>query len=126
MEEFLCRTKIISGAGAVAFLSDLRPKRLFLVTDPFFQKNGTAKRIANLSKAAEVAYFDKIQPDPTVELAAIITPAENPSIRFSTFTRGDVKKTTVAAPSAVTNQVPSVATKAIKTKESISHLLSPV
>ena len=70
LEEFLCRTKIISGAGAVAFLSDLRPKRLFLVTDPFFQKNGTAKRIANLSKAAEVAYFDKIQPDPTVELAA--------------------------------------------------------
>lgn len=70
MEEFLCRTKIISGAGSVAFLSDLRPKRLFLVTDPFFQKNGTAKRIAQLSKAAEVAYFDKIQPDPTVELAA--------------------------------------------------------
>ena len=60
------------------------------------------------------------------KLAAIITPAENPSIRFRAFSRGDVKKTTVAAPRAVTSQVPSVATKAIQTKEFISHLLSPV
>ncbi len=70
MEEFKCATKIISGPGAVAALADLNPRRLFVVTDPFFQKNGTAERIAQLSGAEEVAYFDKIQPDPTVELAA--------------------------------------------------------
>ncbi len=70
MEEFKSRTKIISGAGAVAFLGNLNPKRLFLVTDPYFQKNGTAKRIAELTKAEAVACFDKIQPDPAVELAA--------------------------------------------------------
>ena len=60
------------------------------------------------------------------KLAAIMTPAEKPSMRFRTFGRGDVKKTTVAAPRAVTNHVPSVAISAIRTKEFISHLLSPV
>ena len=60
------------------------------------------------------------------KLAAIITPAEKPSMRFSTLTRGDVKKTTVAAPRAVTSQVPSVAINAITIKESIAHLLSSV
>ena len=60
------------------------------------------------------------------KLAAIITPAEKPSIRFRVLTLGDVKKTTVAAPSAVTSQVPSVAISAITTKESIVHLLPPV
>ena len=48
-------------------------------------------------------------------LAAIITPEENPNIRFSALALGDLKKTTVAAPSAVTNQVPSVATSANQT-----------
>ncbi len=70
LEEFFCKTKIISGAGALAALADLKPRRLFLVADPYFQKNGTAQRIAQLSGAEKVACFDKIQPDPTVELAA--------------------------------------------------------
>lgn len=70
MEDFSCKTRIVSGPGAVAALGDLGAKRLFLVTDPFFMKNGMAKKVASLTKAAEVAYFDKVQPDPTVELAA--------------------------------------------------------
>ena len=45
----------------------------------------------------------------------IITPEENPNIRFSALALGDLKKTTVAAPSAVTNQVPSVAISANQT-----------
>ena len=45
-------------------------RRLFLVTDPFFVKNGTAKRIVELTNCQESEVFDKIQPDPTVELAA--------------------------------------------------------
>ena len=51
MKEFQCRTKIISGTGAVAALKDMKAKRLFLVTDPFFVKNGTAARIAQNSGA---------------------------------------------------------------------------
>ncbi len=70
MEQFSCKTKIISGPGAVSALGGLGAKRLFLVTDPYFMKNGTAERIAALSGCAQVDYFDKIHPDPTVELAA--------------------------------------------------------
>ena len=70
MEKFSCKTTIISGAGAVEALKELNCRRLFLVTDPFFMQNGTAERIAKLTGAAEVEIFDKVQPDPTVELAA--------------------------------------------------------
>ena len=70
MEEFVCKTKIISGAGALSALGGMGCKRLFVVADPYFQKNGTAQRLAEISKAEAVTYFDKIQPDPTVELAA--------------------------------------------------------
>ena len=70
MENFFCKTKIISGPGAVAALKDMNIQRLLLVTDPFFLKNGTAQRIADLTCAREKQIFDKIQPDPSVELAA--------------------------------------------------------
>lgn len=70
MEKFSCKTTIVSGSGVISELSVFGAKRLFLVTDPFFQKNGTAKRVAEASGAAEVCIFDGVQPDPTVELAA--------------------------------------------------------
>ena len=70
MEKFSCRTTIISGAGTVCALRDLNRQRLFLVTDPFFMKNGTAKRVADASGCEQVEIFDGVQPDPTVELAA--------------------------------------------------------
>ena len=70
MEKFSCKTKILSGAGAVSALSEMEGKRLFLVTDPFFAKNGTAQKVAAAAKCGQVEIFDKVQPDPTVELAA--------------------------------------------------------
>ena len=70
MEHFSCKTEIVAGAGAVARLADLRAKRLFLVTDPFFQKNGTAQTVARAAKAEKTEIFDQVAPDPTVELAA--------------------------------------------------------
>ena len=70
MKEFSCDTKLIVGTGSVAALKDLGTKRLFLVTDPFFAKNGTAQRIAGLAGAEDVAIFDGVQPDPSVALAA--------------------------------------------------------
>ena len=70
MEEFSLKTKIYAGAGAVAALEAFGAKRLLLVTDPYFMKNGTAQRIAALSKAEKIEYFDRVQPDPTVALAA--------------------------------------------------------
>ena len=46
------------------------------------------------------------------KLAAIITPAAKPSIKLRILGFGDLNSTTVAAPSAVTSHVPSVANNA--------------
>ncbi|MDO5399386.1 MAG: iron-containing alcohol dehydrogenase [Eubacteriales bacterium] len=70
MEEFSCKTKIISGPGAVAALGKLGARRAFVVTDTFFMKNGTARRVAELTGCGEVEFFDRVVPDPSVELAA--------------------------------------------------------
>ena len=70
MEEFSCKTKIVSGAGAVSVLKELGAKRLFLVTDPYFMKNGQAQHVADCTGCTDVEYFDKVVPDPSVELAA--------------------------------------------------------
>ena len=70
MKEFDCSTKIVSGTGAVAALKDFGARRLFLVTDPFFAKHGTAARVAEASGAEIVEIFDRVEPDPSVALAA--------------------------------------------------------
>lgn len=70
MEVFSCKTKIISGPGAVSCLTEMGIKKLFMVADPYFAENGEAKRIAALSGAGEIGYFTRIQPDPSAELAA--------------------------------------------------------
>ena len=70
MEEFQCGTKIVSGAGAIGVLKEYGARRLFLVTDPFFLKNGQAQQVARASGAGETEYFAEVRPDPTVELAA--------------------------------------------------------
>lgn len=70
MEAFTCKTNIISGAGAVAALADLHIQRLFLVCDPFFEKNGTAHKVISAAKCDESYLFSQVEPDPTVTLAA--------------------------------------------------------
>ena len=70
MEEFSCKTKIISGAGSVKWLKTLGARRLLVVSDPYFAENGTARKIADLSGAEKTEIFSKIKPDPTVELVA--------------------------------------------------------
>ena len=70
MERFYCGVNILAGKGAVSALGSMGIRRLLLVTDPYFSKNGTAARIAALTGAQAVEIFDGIQPDPTVALAA--------------------------------------------------------
>ncbi len=66
MHTFQLSTKIITG-DAAQVLKSMHIQRLLLVTDPFFAKNGTARRIA---QAEAVEIFDQVAPDPTVTLAA--------------------------------------------------------
>ena len=70
MESFACKTKIISGMGAVSALKELGARRLFVVTDPYFYQNGKARQVAESSGAEQIAYFHEVTPDPTVSLAA--------------------------------------------------------
>ena len=70
MEEFSCKTRVVSGSGTIQMLGKLEKKKLFLVSDPFFVKNGVAEQIAEKSGCREVEIFDQVQPDPTVDLAA--------------------------------------------------------
>ena len=70
MEQFYCKTKIISGPGAIRALGEMGIQRLLLVTDPFFMKNGTAQQVASAAKAQHAEIFHNITPDPSVELAA--------------------------------------------------------
>ena len=70
MEEFQLNTRIVSGPGALTILKEYGAKRLFLVTDPYFSKNGMAQRVKEASGAAEWELFDGVRPDPGVELAA--------------------------------------------------------
>ena len=70
MKTFSCETRIVSGPGAVAALKEFGAKRVFLVTDPFFAKNGTARRVAEAAGGETVEIFDGVVPDPSVALAA--------------------------------------------------------
>ncbi len=70
MEQFACKTTIVSGMGAVRALAQLNAKRLMLVSDPFFYENGTAARVADAAAAPVWEVFHEISPDPSVELAA--------------------------------------------------------
>ena len=55
MQEFYCKTKIISGEGSLNWLKGREYKSLLLVTDPFFMENGWAERIAGMVKAETMA-----------------------------------------------------------------------
>ena len=70
MEQFFSRTKIMAGPGAVQQLRSMGIRKLLMVTDPFFMKNGVAQKLAGSTGAEKIVYFDQVTPDPSVELAA--------------------------------------------------------
>ena len=70
MQVFSCKTKIISGSGAIAALKDLNCKRLLLVADPYFEKTDLPERIRAAAGAEAMESFFEVKPDPTAELAA--------------------------------------------------------
>ena len=73
LEEYFCKTKILSGAGAISALGQMKSKRVLIVSDPFFAKNGTAALVAAQSAGAETYIFSDVMPDPPVEQVALGT-----------------------------------------------------
>ena len=70
MHIFDCKTRIISGVDALSWLRGRQCRRLLVVSDPYFRENGWAEKIAESVEAEKREIFDKVKPDPTVELAA--------------------------------------------------------
>ena len=70
MKEFNCRTRLAWGDGALSALETMGIRRLLLVSDPYFVKTGQAQKVAAAAKAETVEIFDRVEPDPSVELAA--------------------------------------------------------
>ncbi len=69
MERFAVRPEIWYGTGALAALEKLAGKRVLLVTDGFLAASGLATRAAErLTGPVEV--FDRVEPDPSLQLVA--------------------------------------------------------
>lgn len=68
MKEFSCKTRIVMGCSAAQVLKQQNFGRLMLVSDPFFAQNGTAARLGQQAQAHRI--FDKVVPDPSVQLVA--------------------------------------------------------
>lgn len=70
MQEFYCKTKILSGKNALDWLDGRKCRSLLVVADPYFAQNGWAEKLAQRVQAEKRAFFTGVKPDPTVELAA--------------------------------------------------------
>lgn len=70
MQAFHCKTKILSGKGALDWLDTQMCRSLLVVTDPYFMENGWAESLAGRVQTEQRYIFSQIKPDPTVELAA--------------------------------------------------------
>lgn len=69
MREFVLGTRLWFGENALEGLKTLGARRVLLVTDRFFEENGTAQRICALT-GAECEVFSRVQPDPPLTLVA--------------------------------------------------------
>lgn len=72
MENFSVKPQVYFGAGSLEFLSTLKCKKAFVVTDPFMVKSGTINNVTIQLEKAGIEYevFSDIVPDPPIELVA--------------------------------------------------------
>ncbi len=71
MRIFGSKTTIYAGHGALQELRELKSRRLLVVTDPYFAKNGVARQVADSAAAEQTEIFDRVEPDPSLELVAL-------------------------------------------------------
>lgn len=69
MQRFQVSTQICFGEGALRVLEEMKGKRIFIVTDPFFKENGIAERVSSLCKGS-VEIFSRVVPDPPISVVA--------------------------------------------------------
>ena len=70
VQNFTCKTRIVTGEQSMDALKELGIRRLFLVTDPYFHNNGMAQQVAQRTGAEQTEIFSRVSPDPDVQLIA--------------------------------------------------------
>lgn len=70
MRVFDCKTRILTGRGTIGRIRELGFSRPMIITDPFFSQNGTVQRIIRDMGVKQGEIFDKVVPDPGLELVA--------------------------------------------------------
>lgn len=69
MEEFSLRPKLYFGSDSLNALEQIADRRVFLVTDSFLNQSGLIQRVTERLRGA-VCVFDRVTPDPSLELVA--------------------------------------------------------
>ncbi len=70
MERFTLRPKLYFGTDALGALKELAGKRVLIVTDSFLSSSGLLDRVQVHLAGCDVTVFDRVTPDPSVELVA--------------------------------------------------------
>lgn len=70
MDNFYIKTHIYFGEGSLDKLTEIKNKRIFIVTDPFMVSSGMINLITEKLQSNEVTIFSDIVPDPPIPLVA--------------------------------------------------------
>ncbi|MFB0920388.1 MAG: iron-containing alcohol dehydrogenase, partial [Oscillospiraceae bacterium] len=71
MKEFSFSTHIYFGECALNRLNQVINKRVLIVTDEYMHSSGTVDYIAGFLTNCQINFFDKVRPDPSVEIVSL-------------------------------------------------------
>lgn len=69
MDYFQLKTKVFSGSGSLQHLRDYTIRKALIVTDSYFSASGESDRVASVLTDVQIQVFDRVQPDPSLEIA---------------------------------------------------------
>lgn len=68
MFTFEIKTKVVFGEDSLSFLSELKEKKVFIVTDPFMVKSGMINQVTGQLIEGRYEIFSEVVPDPPMDL----------------------------------------------------------
>lgn len=70
MQDCSVKTSVYFGSGALGRLADISDKRVLIVTDGFMASSGTADKVASHLTNCITKVFDKVVPEPPIDVVA--------------------------------------------------------
>lgn len=70
MQDCSVKTSVYFGSGALGRLADISDKRVLIVTDGFMASSGTADKVASHLTNCTTKVFDKVVPEPPIDVVA--------------------------------------------------------